>query len=503
MKSYLDWSAYAESGMGDAYADIPRQGGDFAKAVAVCIKSRQCETRGKGLMCPSFKATGNPNLSPGGRVRLLKAALNGDPASPALLGTALADPGLAEAMGLCVACKGCKRECEASVDMALIKTEYLAQRHGGRGAGLRARLFAHLPLWQHRWPWLNALVRWRNRSPWLARLAERWLGIAAGPRLPVAVRTQVAGPRPIEVPFGAPAQASVQVPAQMRAQVRAQVPAQVPAAEPQAPPSPASGADPRPLAVLLVDTFTRLYEPAIAEAAAQVLRAAGFRVEPAAPAAGDPEPSRPLCCGRTYLAQGMVAEARAEARRLIDALLPQVRAGGVVVGLEPSCLLGLRDDYRALGLGEAALEVGRGALLLEELLAREAQAGRLHLGLRPAPAAPAAPSTLVHGHCHQKAAGAMKSMRKVLKLIPGLDFDLIEAGCCGMAGAFGLEREHADLAGALAEQALLPALRAQPEAPLIANGFACRQQIRDRTGRAPRHLAELLREALPPDPSAS
>jgi Fe-S oxidoreductase len=461
MKTYLDWSAYTDSGLGDAYADIPRHGGDFAKAVAVCINARQCETATKGVMCPSFRVSGNPNLSTGGRVRLLKAALNSDLTNPALIGPAFSQPGLAEAMDLCVACKGCKRECENNVDMALIKTEYLAQRHAGRGPNLRGRLFAHLPRWQHRYPWLNALVRWRNRWPGLARLTEFWLGIVAGVALPEL----------------APDQARVLAPT---------APSQVP------------DSASRPGVVVLVDTFTRCYEPEIAAAAQAVLTAAGYAVQIVGPAPGDAEPARPLCCGRTYLAQGMVGQARAEARRLLDALRPQVRAGWVVVGLEPSCLLGLRDDYRALGLGEAALEVGRAALLFEEFLAREAQAGRLDLRLQAA-AGQAAEPTLVHGHCHQKAAGAMKSMRKVLKLMPGLNFDFIEAGCCGMAGSFGLEREHADLAQAMAEQSLLPALRAQPGAPVIANGFACRQQIRAHTDRDPRHLAVVLRGALAGD----
>jgi glycerol-3-phosphate dehydrogenase subunit C len=150
MKTLLDWSAYQDAGVGDAYADIPKHGGDFAKAVAVCINSRQCEALGKLVMCPSFKVSGNPHLSTGGRVRLLKTALGSDPVD-----AALTDPVLAQAMDLCVACKGCKRECEANVDMALIKVEYLAQRAARDGWSLRSRLFAHAPRWLHRAPWLK------------------------------------------------------------------------------------------------------------------------------------------------------------------------------------------------------------------------------------------------------------------------------------------------------------------------------------------------------------
>ena len=205
-------------------------------------------------------------------------------------------------------------------------------------------------------------------------------------------------------------------------------------------------------------------------------------------------PARPLCCGRTSLAQGMVAEARAEAQRLVEALLPHVQAGRTVVGLEASCVLGLRDDAEALGLGEAVGQVARHTLLFEEFLAKESTAKRLELPLR----ALAGSETLVHGHCHQKAVGAMKSMRRVLKLIPDHDFTLVEAGCCGMAGSFGIEREHAALASAMAEQALLPALREKPAARVVANGFSCRQQMRAHGDARPRHLAELLRDALAP-----
>jgi glycerol-3-phosphate dehydrogenase subunit C len=448
MKTYLDWSAYRDAGMGDAYADIPKHGGDFAKAVAVCINSRQCETAGKQVMCPSFKVSGEPKLSTGGRVRLLKSAL-----SSASVAAALASPDLAEAMELCVACKGCKRECEANVDMALIKAEYRAQRAARDGLSLRSRLFAHTPRWLHRAPWLRHVIRWRNRSRLLARLGERWLGLSAARPWP---EPATRGYRP---------------------------PAVAPTAQ---------GVDGLVEVVLLVDTFTRHFEPDIAQAAETVLRAAGYRVTIAQPDAASAEATRPLCCGRTYLAQGMVEQARAEARRLVDALLPHAQAGRVIVGLEASCVLGLRDDAQALGLGDAVDIVAKQVLLLEEFLAKEIMAKRLELPLRPL----ANKETLVHGHCHQKAIGATKAMRRVLKLVPALRFSMIEGSCCGMAGTFGLEAEHADMATAMAEQGLLPALRAQPQAQVVANGFSCRQQMRAHGDVRPRHLAVLLRDAL-------
>jgi Fe-S oxidoreductase len=192
----------------------------------------------------------------------------------------------------------------------------------------------------------------------------------------------------------------------------------------------------------------------------------------------------------------MLDEARYEAKRLLDALLPHVEVGRLVVGLEPSCLLGLRDDYLALGLGEAAEKISGSALLFEEFLAKELMAKRLDLPLKSYGGEAETTTTLFHGHCHQKAVGAMKSMRKVLKLIPEHKFSMIDAGCCGMAGTFGLEAEHSEMSEAMAQQALWPALDEAPEARLVANGFSCRQQIQSHDKRSPQHIAQLLRDAL-------
>lgn len=450
MKTFLDWSAYKDAGMGDAYADIPKQGGDFAKAVAVCINSRQCEADGKQVMCPSYRVSGNPNLSTGGRVKLLKEALNSD-----LAEAALADPLLAEAMALCVSCKGCKRECEANVDMPLIKAEYLAQKAARDGLSWRSQLLGHMPRWLHQVPLMKKLVHWRNHSALLRTLSDRAMGLASDRQLP----------EPASQPFQMP---------QATAAVREELPE----------------------VVLLLDTFSRHFDPQVADAAVSVLQAGGYRVQ-LAEAGSEDNPQRPLCCGRTYLAQGMIEQAREEAGRLVRALLPHVQAGRMVVGLEASCVLGLRDDAGALGLGEDLALVSKHTLLFEEFLAKELSNKRLQLPLQALPGQ----QTLVHGHCHQKAVGAMKSMRKVLKLIPEHDFDIIDSGCCGMAGSFGIEREHAPLATAMAEQGLLPALRAAPEARVLANGFSCRQQMRNHGDNRARHLAELLRDALQDQPS--
>jgi len=426
--------------MGDAYADIPKEGSDFARAVAVCINSRHCETTGAGVMCPSFRVTHDPNLSTGGRVRMLKAVLNDE--------LQLDDAGLAEAMALCVACKGCKRECENGVDMAQIKTEYLARRAEERPVPLRSRLFAGLPRLLQSYPSLSGMIAARNRSKIMARLGEKLLGIAAD--------------RPLPQPSSRPFEESATI---LKPGEAGEV-------------------------ALFVDSFHRHFAPKVITAAIEVLQRAGYRVH--LPAVDVDE--SPLCCGRSALANGLVEPARREARQVVAALFPYAARGVPVIGLEPACLLAIRDDYRALGLGDSAEKVASQAVLFEEFVARETTAGRMRLEFEAADED--TPPLLVHGHCHQKAVGAMKSMRKVLKQLPGLKFEMIEASCCGMAGGFGLEAEHADIARQMAEEALLPALREKPDAQVVANGFSCREQIRNEAGRDSMHLAMLLQRQL-------
>ncbi len=448
MKLFLDWSSYENAGMGDAYADIPKHGADFAKAVAVCIGSRQCEKDAKGVMCPSFRITQNPGLSPGGRVRALKAALNADDAA------AFFNAELAETMALCVSCKGCKRECENEVDMALIKAEFLAQQVSRNGVSLRRRLWAELPK-VLRWPGMRSLIVWRNKSPLLAKLAELGLGISARVSLPV----------PAQMPFQIPSQSPLSLHPEL--------------ADKQV--------------VLLVDTFNYYFNPAAAAAAKKLLTRAGYYVHIATPLADDTE-DRPLCCGRTYFSNGMIDKARTEAQRMLAALADHIAAGRSIIGLEPSCILSLRDEYLKLGLGEPAQKLAEKVLLLEEFIVREQAAKRWALAFN---AIPGVSSLLLHGHCHQKAVGAIKSVRKLLKQLPDLKFELIEASCCGMAGNFGVEAEHYDQAQAMAELALFPALRAEPAALLVSNGFSCQQQIGNAGFTKPLHLAEVLCLAIP------
>ncbi|MGY6277022.1 (Fe-S)-binding protein [Methylomonas sp. MgM2] len=439
MKLFLDWSAYENAGMGDAYADIPKQGADYAKAIAVCIGSKQCEQEGKGVMCPSYRISHQAALTPGGRVKLLKAALNAED-SRAFFNSELAD-----AMDLCVSCKGCKRECENGVDMALIKAEYLTQRAKHWGVPLRQRIWAELPRLL-RWPLVARLIRWRNRFAWAAKLSDAALGVSALRPLP----------EPAAQPFDAGAETKADSGAQS--------------------------------VVLFVDTFNFYFNPQAAQAARRLLQAAGYRVQVAGPSAGDPS-KRPLCCGRTYFSNGHIDRAKAEAKRMLAAMSAHIESGDPIVGLEPSCILSLRDEYLTLGLGEPAKKLAEKVLLLEEFIVKEQTAKRWTL---PFHALPEQKRVLLHGHCHQKAVGAIKSVRKLLKQVPDLDFELIESSCCGMAGNFGVESEHYQHSQAMAELALFPALRAEPDAVIVSNGFSCQQQIDNGGFGKPLHLAEVL-----------
>jgi len=456
LKTGLDWSGYESHGSfggfdsfgsfgeSDAAAPPPSGSSGFAKAAAVCAGKRHCHNTDKGVMCPSYRVTRDDIHSTHHRASTLKAALDGEYGVHPFAG-----PELAAAMDLCVSCKGCKSECPNGVDMAQLRIETLAQRWKARGGvPLRERFFAYTPRFAMHLKRLNWMNSVRQRIPLIAKAMERWLGIAAKRSLPKAAARD----------FLSSAQQAIQVPENSRE------------------------------VVLLVDTFSNHLDPKIAQAALEVLQAAGYTVHIAQPAAGE----RPLCCGRTFLSNGLIDEARAEATRLLDALTPFASRGLPVIGLEPSCLLMLRDEYHAMGLGERVATLAKSAVLLEEFLAREHAAKRLELALKPL-----AKKILVHGHCHQKAFGAMKAMREVLSLVPELQLEFIESSCCGMAGSFGMEAEHYEVSMQMGELALLPQVRAaNADTLLIANGTSCRHQIRDGAAREAQHLAQVLRLAL-------
>jgi Fe-S oxidoreductase len=241
--------------------------------------------------------------------------------------------------------------------------------------------------------------------------------------------------------------------------------------------------------VLFVDTFNRYFEPENTRAARRVLTAAGYRVQLAQPADG----GRPLCCGRTFLENGLTEQARLEARRVLESLAPWVARAVPVVGLEPSCLFSLRDEFVSLEPGAATRALAQAAFTFEEFVAREAGAGRFTPTLRALPQKKA----LLHGHCHQKAFDVMRDVERVLRLVPELEVESIESSCCGMAGSFGYEAKHYALSLRMAELSLLPKLRqANEETLLVADGTSCRQQIAHGVGRNAVHVARVLESAL-------
>jgi Fe-S oxidoreductase len=408
----------------------------------MCNNNGTCRKSNPGVMCPSYRATKDEQHVTRGRANSLRLALTGQLGADAFTSDAMYDT-----MDLCVGCKGCKRECPTGVDMARMKTEFLYHYRKRHGLRLKDRLIAYLPRYAPLATALAPLLNLRNRIPALAWLQDKALGISAQRALPE---------------WRADAFRDVEVPA------------------PQG-----EGRD----VVLLADTFNRWYEPENLRAALAVLGAGGYRVHLAQAPAGE----RALCCGRTFLAAGLVDEARAEAQRMIDALLPHARLGRPIIGLEPSCLFTLRDEFKVLLPGGHTDTIALRAVLIEEFLAAEADAGRLDLPLHALPQRQA----LLHGHCHQKAFATMGAVEQALRLIPELDVRTVASSCCGMAGAFGYETEHYEVSMEMAELDLLPAVRAaDADTLLVADGTSCRHQIAAGTGRAARHVVQALAAAV-------
>jgi FAD/FMN-containing dehydrogenase/Fe-S oxidoreductase len=410
----------------------------FQSAAEMCNNNGACRKLTGGIMCPSYRVTRNERDVTRGRANTLRLALSGQ-----LGRDALSSAEMAETMKLCVSCKACRRECPTGIDMARMKIEVQAAQRAQSGLSLRDRMVAYLPRyapWLSRLPWITNL---RDRIPGLPSLAERLLGFSARRRLP----------RWSEHPY----QFAPQADALSRGRE----------------------------VVLFADTFNTYFEPENLHAARRVLTAAGYSIIEAALPEGD---RRPLCCGRTFLSAGLVDEAQRELRRLTDALLPLVDRGALVVGLEPSCLLTLRDELGALLPDGNWQRIAAASVLLEDALADPSAVASLSARLHPI-----ARKAYLHGHCHQKSFDAMGAVGKVLKMVPGLEISEIASSCCGMAGAFGYQAETYDVSMAMGELSLFPAIRkAEQEAIIVADGTSCRHQIEDGTQRPALHVAKVL-----------
>ncbi|RFC62307.1 FAD-binding oxidoreductase [Fulvimarina endophytica] len=491
----FDWSAW------------PGAAGGLQGAVEMCNNNGACRKAVGGVMCPSYRVTRNERDVTRGRANTLRLALSGQLGEDALLSDEMA-----ETLKLCVSCKACRRECPTGVDMAKMKSEVLHQRAKSKGYSLKDRMIAGLPRYARTAAGMGSLLSLREKLPGLAGLSEKLLGFAAERTLPAfrrdwfrdgegdvpqAVRTGGRAPRKdttIDVLAGdAPDDAIALNPEGAGADTRmAGSPAPMRGAERGRHPEP-GGEAPAGI-VLFADTFDRYFEPDILRAAVKVLSHTGYAVR----TARSPNSRRPLCCGRTYLATGMIDEARREAKATLEALTPLLEAGHVVVGLEPSCILSFRDEFPALLPGKDAERLAVRSFLLEEFLASEAEAGRLSL-----PFDGLARTVKLHGHCHQKSFGAMPAVEKALRLVPGLDLEVIESSCCGMAGAFGYDAETIEVSKAMGELSLLPAVRAAPQDAIIAaDGTSCRHQIADGAGRKALHVAQILADALAGNESA-
>ena len=428
--STLDWSGFAG------------EGGGFQGAVEMCNNNGACRKLTGGVMCPSYRVTRSEQHLVRGRANSLRLAISGQLGADALTSDAMA-----ETLSLCVSCKGCRRECPTGVDMAKMKIEVQAARAEQFGISLHDRLVAYLPRYApavSRWPMLGNL---RNHSSVVAALFEHITGFTRSRALPTWSRAPYR--------FGADDFA-------------------------------AAGSGPQ--VALWADTFNRYFEPENLIAAERLLRACGYRIRPLQISTTE----RPLCCGRTFLAAGLVDEARAEARRSLAVLRPLLAAGVPVVGLEPSCLLTLRDEWLSLLPGEWSAQDAAKIRLLDEQVSQDLQTGRVELELDTGPT-----HVLLHGHCHRKAFDLMSPLLELLTRIPDCRAQAIESSCCGMAGAFGYHRDTVAVSRQMAELDVVPRIADAPaQACVVADGTSCRHQIRELTGRKVVHPVTLLARCL-------
>ena len=404
--------------------------GGFARAVELCNGAGVCRKKLEGTMCPSYMVTQDEEDSTRGRANALRAVLDGRLDPDELTGERLY-----RVMDLCISCKGCKAECPSNVDMARLKSDYLALYYRENPRPLRDRMFSQVEAMGRLGVATAPLSNWIVRNPLFRWGLERWTGIDRRRSLP---------------PFARQSFADWFVNRDLSA-----------------------GGD-RKRVVLFHDTFMNYNDPEIGIAATRLLETAGFDVVLAAK----------RCCGRPAISKGLLIEARSLAEANVELLYPYVQDGYAIVGCEPSCLLTLRDEYPDLVPGPESKAVAKASFLIEEFLAG------LEIDFPEAPK-----EILVHGHCHQKALSGMDPLVSFLKQT-GSPVEVVDSGCCGMAGSFGYEREHFDISLEMAQRRLLPAVRqASPDTVLAAPGTSCRHQIADATGRRAYHPAEVVARA--------
>ena len=452
----LDWSDWnvqndparpsPPGGLG-VHVGAPGSGDDpalgLAKAVEMCNNNGHCRKFDAGTMCPSYRVTRQEQHVVRGRANTFRLALSGQ------IPGGLESDAVQEALSLCVSCKGCQRECPTGVDMARMKLEAQYARGRSQGWPLRDRLVVALPtlsVWMRTWPGLRWLPKLREAVPGLSGLLEPALGIARNRSL------QPWASRRVRLALNGLPSVSIE---------HADV-------------------------VLWVDSLTEAYHPERIAVAHRLISRFGLKVSLIGALQG-----QNLCCGRTALSVGDVDEAKRRAGELLAALAPAISRKTPIVGLEPSCLLSLRDEWLAMGFGVAASALSAQAKLFEEWWVEAHTSGQIELpsGLLQRPVA-------LHGHCHQKAAGAMPAVTRALESV-GYCVTPIQSSCCGMAGVFGLRPEHQSISKAMAELSLAPSIRAlPPDTLLVADGLSCQHQIQDLLPRKALHAVEALALAL-------
>ena len=446
LKTSLDWSSWdVQNNPVTEETTAPGSGGDpaggFAKAVEMCNNNGHCRKFDAGTMCPSYRVTRDEKHLTRGRANTLRLALSNQLGQEALFSDEVK-----EVFDLCVSCKGCKRECPTGVDMAKMKIEYLSHYKKKHGWTLRDQLIAALPRYAHTIaaiPGLAFLFNLRNHVAPLAYLGEKLTGISAKRSLPTWRRDTV-----------------------WRSQLGCSEEALLASSKP---------------VVLWADTFNGCFETENIQAAVRVLEASGYSVHIPRKANGH------YCCGRTYLASGMVDRAKESIAELLSTFTRFTDKNIPIIGLEPSCILTLRDELLVMNFGPSAQKLAASSQTFEEFLVSEAKAGRFTPKLKSCEK-----QILLHGHCHQKSFDAVKPIITLLKMIPNAQPQLIETSCCGMAGSFGYESEHHAVSLQMAELQLLPAIRKAPDAIVLADGSSCRHQIKDGAEREALHVARIL-----------
>ena len=457
---------------------FPADHGSLSHAALRCVGVGKCRREDGGVMCPSYRATHEEEHSTRGRAHLLWEMTQSPLREDAIIRDGWRSEEVKQSLDLCLACKGCKSDCPVSVDVATYKAEFLSHYYEGRLRPRSAYAFGNIDWWARLASNAPGLVNLTTQLPFLRDIAKMVAGIPQQRGIPAFApetfrnwffRTHKRS-RP-------PAGNTTRDGNQTRAK-NGKGPAL--AVQPDAPENRASAPEGPPV-LLWPDTFNNYFLPATAKAAVEILEAAGYHVI---------LPQANLCCGRPLYDFGMLDRAQSLLLEILDALSPEIEAGIPIVGLEPSCVAVFRDELLNLFPNDARAQ----ALALQTFLLSEF----LDSNSRDSPLPRYERKALLHGHCHHKSIMKMTAEESLLRRI-GIDFQAPAPGCCGMAGSFGFEHDKYEISAAIGELELLPAVRKAPaDWLIIADGFSCREQIRQGTGRHALHLAEVLQMALDP-----